>query len=632
MKRTFASLLLVVVAVLCSQAQVTRQYWNGDAENMTWDATGVNWLGWTADDVLWDADAGASNMAVITNGISEVTNSVTIMIDGAVKAAGVEITSFGTVIAGDGSLTLTTGTNNVLSGQWAALRVPMTAQSLVKDGYGILELGSAAHEIDDLYIRQGHVRLEAAFPTGGLYAQLDASDRSSIRTNSAGEMTQWYRTVVGGAMESWRMFVPWGTKGPVWSSDALGGRGGFIFGNGVGNRIWMGDGLNIEQQTVFIASRPTSTSQNSSSALYTGKAWNDPRIYQSGKEWMGTNSSGAFHYKGWMRVNGVDASGNVSVGTDINILTSVSVAQKVLNITMGTKADSTSYYWQGELGEVIIYSRQLTENEMLAVENYLMKKWMGEKVSEEPFFVNPISLRMGDTTLDLTGRDLCVSSLTNTTSGTANNCIIINTMPWNTTFTVDVAEGQSSRFSGRFLRDITLCKKGVGVFNLLGSGNDYHGRTVVEEGMLAIGSAGKLSSVAGRETSVEIAADAVLDLGGTVQTIVMLRGSGTVRNGTLNVQQPIAYQDGLTLGNGAPSQTVELVSGQTAIYTGDTALEGITFVLKGDWRITGHVLATTSGTFSGVPTVTGVSLNQWNVRVTPKSVMLLPVAVQLQLY
>ena len=174
-----------------------------------------------------------------------------------------------------------------------------------------------------------------------------------------------------------------------------------------------------------------------------------------------------------------------------------------------------------------------------------------------------------------------------------------------------------------------------------GFGIDYLGRNETNianfvaltdpgDGSLLTISSGGLSNQIAAAASVEIAAGAVLDLAGTVQTLANLSGSGTVSNGTLAVTGDLApggdgtvgtltIADGNVLGSG--TLRFDVTSAQAAeddrlVVIGDIDLTNLSLVVSNPEALNRskvYTVLTCSGTRTGTFATVSVPDSRWRV-------------------
>lgn len=163
----------------------------------------------------------------------------------------------------------------------------------------------------------------------------------------------------------------------------------------------------------------------------------------------------------------------------------------------------------------------------------------------------------------------------------------------------------------------SLVKVGTGTLELLGS-NSYTGLTRIEAGRLLAASAGALAPQSG----VVVSAGALLDIGGTDQTIASLAGAGDVETGastlTLGGDGTSTTFSGALLGAGG----IAKVGAGTLTLSGTSSTIGTSRLVEGGLRVDGSMATATldieggvlsgSGTVGTLNVLTGGTLNPGN--------------------
>jgi len=231
-----------------------------------------------------------------------------------------------------------------------------------------------AYKHDDFV---SHSEMYGGIPTEGLVYQLDASNISSITTNANGEVLEWFSTdgLIRFATDENSDIRP------CYIDDAIGGRGAILFGsNTVSKAVGssrMATTTDTDNQTVFIVTKPIS-SQNSYAGVWGSDGFS--MGFSAGSTSWFTYS---FPSTGALYKNGIRAKENppLDIGQP-QILTAVSGSIQDFTTAIGNFFNSTNYpsrYYKGEIGEIIVYNRELTDAERLHVELHLQKKWITGK-------------------------------------------------------------------------------------------------------------------------------------------------------------------------------------------------------------------------------------------------------------
>lgn len=328
-----AGTMAAIAALQVRSTLPTVQTWIG-ADDATWNTTGLNWSDATEFDTIWLP--GYPFMAIFTNEASVALS--------------------GTL----GADRLQANTNLTLFGAESSLRLN-----------GLSVTGRLAVSELTLSLRQG------------LVYRLDASDASRITTYAATNRIQTW-SASHGTFTFGASVVPGLSDTPTYDASAFGGRGGVVFGNG---ELYQWPSTRLEAnaatnaQTVIFVAKP-STIQNDLAGAW-GHAGNDTGLRTSGSANWGAGG-GTFHGTagGAHYLNGVAYAYNVAApytSGQPQIYTSLSASLRtVWTHALGNYWNSATYtnrFWRGELAEVLVYDRKLTESERITLETILAAKW-----------------------------------------------------------------------------------------------------------------------------------------------------------------------------------------------------------------------------------------------------------------
>ena len=225
----------------------------------------------------------------------------------------------------------------------------------------------------------------------GLTVALDASRYRTLDVNGAGIVTQW-NSVAGEMVYTNENLA----LSPLYNPGAFGGRGGVMFGtNSIGNTkagTRLSSTAQTHVKTVFIVghvagSQPGFGGMFGQTAADKGiRFGNDsaPITYlrnSSGDDFV--NSGGTCF------LNGESASLTVDVGLSPFVLTQYGGANtgnhedwnSTIRTTLGhyNYSQASRYFW-GELGELLVYDRALSNEERTMVDGYLMTKWLSSSM------------------------------------------------------------------------------------------------------------------------------------------------------------------------------------------------------------------------------------------------------------
>ncbi|GAB4172794.1 MAG: hypothetical protein OHK0024_09260 [Thalassobaculales bacterium] len=172
--------------------------------------------------------------------------------------------------------------------------------------------------------------------------------------------------------------------------------------------------------------------------------------------------------------------------------------------------------------------------------------------------------------------------------------------------TLTVNQGANGAYAGNITGTGGLVKNGSATTLTLSGTNTYTGGTSIAAGTVAVSGGAALADTG----SVTVAATAILDLGGSSETIGALSGAGTVTlgAGTLTVNQAangsftgaISGTGGLTKAGGG---TLTLTA--TSSYSGATAINAGTLAVDGALTGGGTVSVNSGGTLGGTGSITG---------------------------
>lgn len=348
------------------------QTWIG-ASGEEWNTTGARWSEATEFDTLWLP--GYPFRALFTN-------EAIVALSGTL-----------------GADRLTATTNLSLSGSGASLQVGSLSVT------GTLALAQAT-----LSVRQG------------LAYRLDASDASKITTLSGTNRVQSWSSSYGGMVFNVSA-VPGYSDAPTYDATAFGGRGGVVFGNGELYQ-WPSTRLEASQatncQTVIFVAKP-STTQNDLAGVW-GQSGNDYGIRTSGSaSWQGTAANQIFHgaVGGSHYLNGAAYAYNVNapftagqahVYSSISAATRVSWTQALGNYwNNASNSSNSNRFYRGEIAEVLVYDRKLTDEERVTTEAFLAQKWGVTSYSGGALPSMAKLVLTNDATLNLDGSVLTVA-------------------------------------------------------------------------------------------------------------------------------------------------------------------------------------------------------------------------------
>jgi hypothetical protein len=199
---------------------------------------------------------------------------------------------------------------------------------------------------------------------------------------------------------------------PVYERTLFNGRGGLRFGLGARKRM-LGSAV-TNAQTLLAVNLIRDTSNDNGG--FWGMEGNDTGLRIGGTTWYFPGNGNDFHYVGaggLVAVNGAVSNALVNVGQP-HLITSVSGTQKTFLPAIGDYWGSpqwTGRYYRGDVGEILVYDRRLSELERQTVEAALMTKWFLPTASAVLPATAAVTVASG-ATLDLAGSTVSIASLT----------------------------------------------------------------------------------------------------------------------------------------------------------------------------------------------------------------------------
>jgi autotransporter-associated beta strand protein len=325
-----------------------------------------------------------------------------------------------------GGFTVTNGAVNVTSGSIingmlasssltvadsATIYASLTGTNgFTKNGNGTLVVSRTAGDFTTgpLVVNGGTLKLMSGLPTVGLSYWLDAADGSKITTPSGSNVTAWADSFTNGV--NFAQGTP--ANQPVYVANAINGRPAVRF-NGTSQKMVASKAANA--QTVFIVNKVNARADldgiwgrnaiDTGIRLVSATAWNNP------------GSAGDFTYNGGqIYVNG--ALNNNFAASTPHVLTAISANQVVgWTTAIGEYYNNSTRWYNGDIGELLVYNSILSTNDRQRVESYLMAKWLGGSNTNQPAG-GSVVLASG-TLLDLDGQSLTFAGLSG--SGTVSN-------------------------------------------------------------------------------------------------------------------------------------------------------------------------------------------------------------------
>ena len=392
---------------------------------------------------------GTGTLAFLAGGTSTAELRV---LEGVVDLSGT--TQVVSTVTGDGIVTNAAAVRAalVIANDGASVCEPLVCGdvSLVKCGVGELKVNSLQAYAGGTELAGGALTVVSnVAPAGisGLVLHLDAQKTEFMTKTAAGEVVAWRSSVGDVLFENDETSELNRDNFPVYDAAAFGGRGGVRFGLKPDNTVtgtFLRAGTAVRNRTLFLVVQPNAVQVGSNIGFY-GKF---------GETKYGiTLNKGAHQYicSNMLLMNGRDAvnggvqyDGTEETGTDVVDWRALEDNAPHLLSVVAMDGDSYAYapaiggfylmtqkyyYWQGVIGEVLVYDRALTEDEVQAVERSLMAKWGITPAWEEspkartsypettPDRSNPLGIGQAlavksDSTIDFNGMVQSLSSLT----------------------------------------------------------------------------------------------------------------------------------------------------------------------------------------------------------------------------
>ncbi len=365
------------------------------------------------------------------------------------------------------------------------------AGSLSKTGAGSLTLLGNNAQTGGLNVNGGMVTVTTAqsysgvtnvqsgtLRLGGLGAPV-AGEAYWLNANAAGSVT-----TNGSLVTAWndlsgnnRNFVTNGDAAPSLVAGAINGHSAVRFNGGTTSLSFAGS---VNAQTVFIV--------NTSSGISPDGVWgwyghdNGIRLANN-SNWLGQPNGGG---DGNDFANGTGGNTYITTATifDANTTNFGSAGTPHILTAYGNATyDNTGigrYYsggrfWSGDIGEILVYSTQLSNADRQSVEQYLSAEWFSSTVNNLLPTSSVINLSGTGATLDLGLTSQTVASLT----GVAGSSVALSAPA----DTLTVAGASTATYAGSISGSGSLAVTGSGSLTLSGA-NSYTGTTRVGGGAL----------------------------------------------------------------------------------------------------------------------------------------------------
>ena len=294
--------------------------------------------------------------------------------------------------------TLTVGGDNASSLFYGGLYGNL---SVVKTGSGTLTLYGTNTYSGTTTVQNGTLKLGVwTLPASGLSYRLDATDAATV-TRSGSNVTAW--ADANGSALTFSQTDP--ALQPVYVTNAINGFPAVRFNEETRNR--MAANIATNAQTVFILYK---MNRYVSADYIWGQSGFDNGIRaKSLTEWHKALDAYDFTYTGQMFIDGVETS--TFTAYQPHIVTATRASPVTWVTAIGDFWNSMYVRsFRGDIGEVLVYDRQLSTEERLSVEAWLTHKWFGAGVAGG-FPENSSVTVATNATLDLNGQAQTLASL-----------------------------------------------------------------------------------------------------------------------------------------------------------------------------------------------------------------------------
>ena len=228
--------------------------------------------------------------------------------------------------------------------------------------------------------------------TTGLVLHLDASDAGSVIKDGANRVSQWSDLSGAGNHATQAMLA----NQPRWVDDGLGGKPAIRF-DGADDYLTVSDDAALEPSniSVFIVMRATSWLEAATCLLTKRTAFGNGymlmRVASTTDVWFDWGGSGVNRWQTgyqpaldtpimlsvsrdadgrYLHVDGYPEAETTHAGNSALVPTAS-------DLYIGRDSYLDQYYLAGNIAEILIYDRALSDGERQAVEQYLGRKWLG---------------------------------------------------------------------------------------------------------------------------------------------------------------------------------------------------------------------------------------------------------------
>ena len=296
---------------------------------------------------------------------------------------------------------------------------------------------------------------------------------------------------------------------------------------------------------------------------------------------------------------------------------------------IGEQTNGLNEYWNGTIGEVIIYNGGLSATDQQKVENYLNAEWLGAAgvtptggtLAGNLPSGSPVQIATSGAALDLNGGTQQVASLADYPAVGASSGIVQNSNLLFPAILTLSATGGSTTYSGSILGGgvngaISLVMSGSGTQVLAGI-NTYTGGTTISSGLLQLGTSAANALGSGGLT----ANGGTLDLNGNNLTsggnnaLPSLSGrAGTITDNntsggsaatvlTVNQNGNTTFGGSILIGNYAPGISLQKYGSGSLTLSGTSTTGGAQVWNNGTLAITGSLTSTSGASLHNTATL-----------------------------
>jgi formylglycine-generating enzyme len=488
------------------------------------------------------------------------------------------------------------GANSTFSGTLAG------SGSLVKSGSGTLLLTNAQTYTGNTTIGGGILRLQslALPPVGGSAFWLDATKLNSLLSSTGGAPS------AGSKISSWTNLSNTSqavsqaalANDPTYAAAAVGGRPALRFSqSGTGTYLLTSSFRNTSSQiTVFLAGQrtanPVASAYGNDGSSYGALAF----LSTANATYCDANNTQSFAFLDWWSPSGGSqatyrngaapavaavvpvgtpyVTAYIDNGSSMNLwvngvagapVSSAGLSYNISVMSIGSRLGGTpsynglaygapSNFFDGYVGEVLVYNTALGDADRQTVSSYLSNKWAGSGLSQQPVADSNLLPQTtlvalsGGATLDLGGVNQTVKALTSADPSTA-----VTLGSGTLTVGYQQTAGSSYTFAGVISGSGSLATIGSGTLTLAGS-NSYTGPTTISSGKLVV------SGVLGN-TVMSVNGGAALGGTGSIAGILTVASGGCIalddgKVGTLTLSDANVLDTVLALGGTAGNAAI----------------------------------------------------------------------------